>query len=175
MPQQPEKTKTGANPSPGILQRMFGSDAMTPEMEQGIAIARKENPNLSPVKTYGPLSRLLMSHAQGYTSPARSIYLNPKQLQGFTPEDIADTITHEQVHSDQIGQRSANPLMEMYRQATTSNLPYGQRPDEMAAFQAEADRRNRMGRQQTARPSFSHPGQDYVPQDVNLPVERKKY
>jgi hypothetical protein len=174
LPQQPEKTKTGTNAQPGILSRIFGSDAMTPEMEQAISIAQKENPNLAPIKTYGPLSRLLMGNAQGYTSPARNIYLNPAQLQGFTPQDIADTITHEQEHVNQMRARGGNPLTELYRESTTGRTPYGQRPDEMAAFQAEQERRARMGRQQTARPSFSNPEQDYVPMDRNLPFEKKR-
>jgi len=152
---------------------MFGTDPMTPEMEEGIQIARKENPNLAPVQSYGLLSRLLQPRAQAYTSPGRSIYLNPSTLQGQSPQDVADTITHEQQHVSQMGNRGYGPTRELlYQMFGSDNLPYHQRPDEIEAFQAERLRRSRMGRPQTVTPSFST-GQFRTSQDVDLPTYRK--
>lgn len=166
MPQNISPTKT-------TLQKMFGDSDTTPDIQQGIAIAQKENPNLAPIQMYGPISRTLMSGAQGYTSPAGTIYLNPDQLQGFSPQDIADTIIHENTHATQMQNRGGNPLMEFFREMRGASEPYGQRPDEMEAFQAEKDRRAKMGRMQTAVPSFENPGTFYVPMDTNLPVVKR--
>jgi len=167
MPQQPEKTVPP--PKPSLLQRLFGSSELTPEIQQGIDIAKRENPNLANVQPYGPISRLLLNKAQGYTSPMQTIYLNPTQLEGMNPQDVADTVLHEQTHVNQMKARGSNPLMELYSEMKGSNLPYGQRPDEMAAFQAEKERRARMNRMQTAVPSFTNPGEYYVPMDTRLP------
>src|SRR5690348_17183066 len=129
MPQKPEQ-KVATNPSPSLIERLFGSTPMTPEMEQGIAIARKENPNIGQINSYGPLSRLLMSDAQAYTSPSRTIYLNPNQLIGNSPQDVADTIVHEQQHVNQMVNRGGNTLTELYNELKGSIEPYYQRPDE---------------------------------------------
>lgn len=168
----PEKTAT---PKPSLLQRWFGSGDMSPEMQQGVDIARKENPDLGEVKTYGPISRFLLNQAQAYVSPGKSIYLNPDQLAGMSPEDVADTLTHEQTHVKQMRERSPGffgPIREMYHEAMGSKEPYYQRPDELAAFQAEKDRRARMGRTQTASPSFLT-GAYNVPTDKYLPTPKK--
>jgi hypothetical protein len=168
----PNKTEPTAA-SPGLLQRLFGSSPMTPEMQQGIDIAKKENPNLGDVKSYGPISRMFMSNAQGYTSPARTIYLNPEQMAGQNPQDVADTIIHEQTHVNQMKSRGSNPIMELLRESYGAGQPYQQRPDEMEAFQTEKDRRAKMGRIQTAVPSFTS-GNYYSPNDVYLPSSKKK-
>lgn len=152
---------------------MFGDDPLTPEMQQGIDIARKENPNLAPVETYGPLSRLIQSTAMGYVSPNNKIYLNPAQT-GQSPQDWADTLTHEQTHINQQKSTGYGPTRLLLSRLFGENLPYGQRPDEMAAFQAEKERRSRMNRWQSAVPSFSNPGQYYVPQDQDMTIEKPK-
>ena len=171
MPSKQEKEpakKVNTQPSPGILQRLLGSSQFTPEIEEGINIARRENPNLAPVKPYGPLSRMLMSQAQGFTSPARNIYLNPAQLAGSSPQDVADTLIHEQTHVNQMGPSSLVNFLKTFE----GSDPYHRRPDEMEAFTAEINRRNRMGRSQTAAPSFMT-GEYYVPRgDIHLPPEK---
>lgn len=144
---------------------MFGAGSMTPEMEQGVAIARKENPNLAPVQPYGFFSRMFSPNALAYASPGKSIYLNPDKSQGQSAEDIADTLTHEQTHVNQMNTRGLGPTGELLHEMFGGQkLPYDQRPDEMAAFQAEKDRRARMGRMQTGVPRFKGEG-FYTPQD----------
>jgi len=172
----PEKVKESVQPSRGFLSRIFGSEPMTPEIQEGVNIARKENPNMAPVEPYGFFSRLLQPNAQAYASPGRSLYVNPTQMQGLSPQDVADTLTHEQQHINQMQNRGYGPGMELLHQmfGNNSRLPYGQRPDEMDAFQAEKNRRYSMGRTQTSVPSFTNPGEYYIPQgDINLPNPNK--
>jgi hypothetical protein len=169
----PEKVKPSVAPSPGLLSRIFGNfgtSQMTPAMEEGVRIAQKENPNLAPVKPYGFFSKLLQSpQAQGYTSPWGGIYLNPQSMQGLSPQDVADTITHEQTHVGQI----VSPTRELLNKFLPPSEPYYRRPEELAAFQAEKERRARMGRPQTAAPRFDT-GSDYIPQDISLPSPKKR-
>jgi hypothetical protein len=153
---------------------------MTPEIEQGLAIARKEMPDMGEVETYGPISRLLMNRANAYTSPGRKIYLNPSQLQGYSPEDVADTLTHEQEHVKQMNQRGLNPVMEVlsnsiFGRGMNAAEPYHRNPDEMQAFQAEETRRKNMNRGgTTAIPSFET-GEYYAPRDIRLrPPEQQQ-
>jgi hypothetical protein len=146
---------------------------MSPEMEQGIAIARRENPNLAPVQTYGPLSRLMMPNANAYTSPGRQIYLNPATMTGFNPEEVADTLTHEQTHVNQMQERGYGPTREFLNTIFGgSNEIYGQRPDEIEAFQSEQRRQSRMGRTPGVKPSFQT-GEMMVPRgDIQLPAQK---
>ena len=170
MPSKQEKErKVNTQPSPGLLQRIFGSSELSPEMEEGVRIARQENPNLAPVQPYGFLSRMLLPQAQGYTSPGKTIYLNPTQLQGYSPQDVADTITHEQTH---IGQMGPSALMNFLRTFGDRD-PYHQRPDEIEAFQSEIARRSRMGRSQSAYPQFST-GEMTARGDIHLPAKQSK-
>ncbi len=176
MPQQSaqpkQQTKTlNTQPSQGLLQRLFGASPMTPEMEQGIAIARKENPNLAPVNTYGPLSRLMMGDANAYTSPGRQIYLNPGTMTGFNPEEVADTLTHEQTHVNQMADRGYGPTREFLNTILGfgGEESYGRRPDEVEAFQSEQQRQARMGRSPGVKPGFIT-GEMMVPRgDIHLP------
>ena len=169
MPSKDEKPKKVVNtgPTPSLLQRLFGSSEFEPNVLEGIRIARQENPNLADVQPYGPISRMLLPQAQGYTSPGRNIYLNPDQLRGFSPEDVADTIMHEQTH---VGQMGGNPILNMFRQFG-DRTPYHQRPDEIEAFQFEQKRRALQGRMQTGIPEFST-GKIIAPQDIYLPPGR---
>ena len=166
-----EKEKASTSPSPGFLQRIFGSSQLTPEMEQGIAIAKKEQPNLAPVQPYGFWSRMLLPGGEGYTSPGKTIYLNPAQMAGHNPQEVADTLIHEQTHVNQMNRRGLLPVEELGSELYDNIVgpSYSQRPDEMEAYQAEIQRRNRMKRMQAAVPSFET-GQFYMPgTDINLP------
>lgn len=166
--QQNQRAKPAAN-QPGLLRRIFGSGELSPEVLQAIEIAKREMPDLAPVQPYGLLSRMYGSDAQAYTSPGRNIYMNPAQMQGQSVQDIADILTHEQEHVKQMKERGHSSVGEFLRQAFTGQGPYHQRTDEMSAFQAEKDRRARMGRGgTTATPSFLT-GEYNVPQDINLP------
>lgn len=163
-----------------LLDRVLGSKAPEkpappPNIAEALRIAKQERPDLADVELYGPLSRLLQGKAQGYVSPGRTIYLNPETLQGFGAEDIADTLIHEQTHVDQMKRRDSSSVGELLRlMFGRSEGHYGERPDEMEAFQAEKLRRYRMGRPQTPVPSFSNPGQFRIPADIHLPAETPK-
>lgn len=170
--QQPQK-KVSTNPSPGLLQRLFGSSELSPEMLKGIEIARKENPNLANVQPYGPISRTFLPQALAYASPGRTIYMNPNMMQGQSPEDVADTLTHEQTHVNQMNQRNSNPFMELFHTLTQPKDPYHQRPDEMEAYGAEVARRNRQGRTQTGIPEFTT-GKPIAPQNIHLSSPARK-
>lgn len=167
MPQQQRASSAAVQPSRGLLSRWFGSDELTPEMQEGINIARREIPDLAPVKPYGFFSRMLTPKADAYVSPGNSIYMNPAANMGRSPQEIADIITHEQEHVKQQRQSPYGATGQLLRRIIPSNTPYAERPEEMAAFQAEKERRYRMGRPQMPIPSMT--GQAYVPQDINLP------
>jgi hypothetical protein len=176
MPQDPKKeqTKKSVEPSPGFLSRWFGSEKFSPEQEEGIRIAKKEMPNMAPVQPYGMFSRIAQPSALAYVSGGSNIYLSPSTNVGQSPQEIADTLTHEQTH---INQKSAHsPSINIIRSflgMDNPSEPYQRRPDELAAYQAEKDRRARMGRTPSAFPSFST-GEMYAPHDVYLPNEKKK-
>ena len=140
---------------------------MTPNIQEGINIARKELPDLDNIQTYGPISRLLMGNkTNAFVSPARQIYLNPSSMAGHSPQDVADTLMHEQTHVRQMNERGQSPLME-FLSTIMGNEQYARRPDEMEAYQAEFERRKRMGRSQTAIPDF-RTGVMKVPTDIHL-------
>lgn len=171
----PEKaTKKSVEPSKGFLSRIFGTEEFTPEMKQGIEIARKEMPDMAPVEPFGFFSRLMHPKAQGWTSFGNTIYLNPKTTSGYGygPQDIADVLVHEQEHVRQ--NKAIGPTKHFLNLMFGPSLPYGQRPDELAAFQAEKNRRYAMGRPPFLMPSFTNPGQYIIPpSDINLPNPNK--
>lgn len=172
MPEQPAVAKQPAAvaPSQNWFQRTFGTTPMTPNMQQGIDIARKENPNLAPVESYGPISRLLNSGANAYVGGGNSIYVNPANMGSMNPQQVADTLAHEQTHINQ--KQGTSPTMNFLRAMFSGPRgPHYQRPDEMEAYQVEAQRRARMGR--PAEPRQNMFGQTVTPQDVNLPAPRK--
>lgn len=172
------KDKKPVDPSPGFFKRVFGTEDFTPNMQEGINIAKKEMPDMAPVQPYGFFSRLtklIHPNSLGYANPG-SIYLDTKTNAGQSPQDVADTLTHEQEHIKQFKSRGHSPtrqfLKNIFNPSADLKLPYHQRPDEMAAYQAEKDRRSRMGRPPSAVPSFTT-GQHYIPRDVNLPNETR--
>lgn len=170
MPQD-SKTKPSSAPSPGLLERLFGTEDFSPEIQEGIRIAKQEMPNMAPVQPYGFFSRLVNPKMLAYVSGGKNIYLNPRTNEGQSPQDIADTLTHEQTHINQRAAEGYGPTMTLLRSMLSPpSQPYERRPEEMEAFQAEKDRRNRMGRPQSPVPSFST-GDFYVPHDVNLPTQ----
>jgi hypothetical protein len=142
----------------------------SPEVVKGTQVARKEQPDLGAVQPYGFVSRMMMPTAQAYTSPGRNIYLNSERNEGQSPEEIADTLAHEQTHVKQMQDRGLSPTMEFLNMLINGSEgePYHRRPDEMEAFQVEQERRAKAGRSQTAIPKFTDGGY-YTPDDVRLP------
>lgn len=177
MPDQPP-----APPDNRGFLRRFLSPALTPEMQAGLALARKDRPDIPDPDTYGPISNAYADEPgnQAYVSPAGGMYLNQKAQ--LRPEDWADTIIHEQTHLDQQKRRGLGTAGEVVGRAfgvgapeMGIGLPYGQRPDEMEAFGAGAHHARERGAddyQTYLKPSFTHPGQFYSPHDINLPTPR---
>jgi hypothetical protein len=162
-----------------LLSRFGGSapstSATPPEIAEAIKIAKQERPDLGSVETYGTLSKMLQPRAEGYVSPGRTIYLNPDQLKGKDPQYIADTLIHEQTHVDQMKRRNKSSFGELMRLMMGGPAEaYGQRPDEMEAFQAEKDYRAKQGRPLGTVPSFENPGEYRNPGDISLPADKKK-
>ena len=158
-------------PAPSIWQRLasaFRSDEMSPEMTRGLEIARREDPTIANVETYGPLSRLLMPGAQAYVGPGKGMYLNRALMEGMSPDQIADTILHEQQHVKQIDRRGNGVLGELVERLKPG-LAYHERPDEIEAFQFEKNRRQREGRTQEYIPALD--GRWIAPRDVHLHPE----
>lgn len=148
-----------------LLKQYFGSDEFTPKIQEGIRLAKQERPDLAAVEGFGPISRNLMKGALAYATPTKSILLNAPALAG-NPQDVADTLIHEQTHVDQMNSR---PLWRNLLNLITPQDPYQQRSDELAAYQAERNRRKKMGRPETPIPSFET-GEYFTPQDINLPT-----
>jgi hypothetical protein len=147
--------------------------AFPAHIQQGIEIARREIPDLAPIEPYGWVSRKFTpANAAAYVSPGRTIYLNPEVMASMSPEDVADTILHEQTHVQQArdkGQTALGAVLSMMLPQAAYHL----RPHEQDAWQAEIERRRRMGRPQTARPSFVT-GNYYAPADITLPASGVK-
>lgn len=143
-----------------------GSESLPPAIAQGVAIARQEQPDLAPIETFGPVSRALMSRALGYLSPGGTIYLNAPALEGQSPQDVADTVLHENVHAGQYRERGT---LQALLNTLLPQEPYHRRSDEMAAYAMERKRRQRMGRQEVPVPSFLT-GEYITPEDILLPL-----
>lgn len=170
----PEQKSVATAPSPGFFERMFGSSPLTPNMQRGIEIARKENPNIQSVEPYGPISRLFNSDANAYVNPTlgKTIYVNPAHMGSMSPEQVADTLAHEGTHLSQMQREGNTGFTALIRSMFSGPRgPHHQRPEEMEAYQVEAQRRARMGR--PAEPRMNMSGQVVTPKDVNLPLPRK--
>jgi len=167
-----QEQKKSTQPSPGLLARLFGTEDFTPEEQEGIRIAKQEMPNMAPVQPYGFFSRLVSPNANAYVTGGSNIYLNARGNEGQSPQDIADTLTHEQTHINQ--KAGSSPFMNFINSVFRGpQEAYHQRPEEMAAYQAEKDRRARMGREQSYVPDFTS-GAFFAPRDVILRNEKPK-
>lgn len=126
-------------------------------VEEGRRLLAAEAPDITttPVEPYGLISKILMRNAEAYVSPLGTIYANQDVLKDRSPQDAADTLLHELTHVRQARSRSPiERILEYFNQRG----PYGQRPDEIEAYQAEKDRRVRTQReQQLGNPHFLSP------------------
>lgn len=167
----PEEKKA-ASPSPGFLERLFGSQQFNPKIQDAIRLAKKEAPNMPDPVPYGPISRMFMGSAGGYTTPSRNIYLNQNLVGGLPTQEIVDTLLHENQHVNQMNQRGLGPTATFLNQIIPNHTPYGQRPNELEAFQVERDRKMKMGRAPAiGEPSFTNPGQYNYRGNIFLPKE----
>jgi hypothetical protein len=170
MPQTPERGGLAARPvpqpDPGILDRILaamGQKRTTPVPLSGVAdpslpnnvqeamrLLQAEEPGFDP-SIVGPKTALPLvgtfqvpPGAQAAATPFGNIRYDPTQLEGQSAQDVADTLLHEYTHVKQMKPRGV--IGQILQMVTEKNLPYGQRPDEIEAWQAERQRRNRMGR-----------------------------
>lgn len=115
-------------------------------VSQAAQLLSKEEPDFDPssVRKAGMIRRMLHPGAQAEAGLMGGIYVNPANTEGLDPQDMADTLLHEQTH---VRQGKGRGLMkELYQRMMQNQGWYGQRPDELEAFQAERDRRAKMGR-----------------------------
>lgn len=173
-PPNAKQKEVNTQPSPGLLERIFGSGKFNPTMQQGIELAKKENPNLGDVQPYGFFSRLLQGNNEAYTSPGRTVYLNTDHFQnGYTPQDIATTLAHEQSHVQQMRDRALNPMDETVHQLGNIFYPYQQNPDEVAAYSNDVARARALHMGDPPIPDFvtgeMRPPLDTAPSNIRRP------
>ena len=142
----------------------------SPPVQSGIDILSKERPELvkgAKIRPMGWLGRTFLPQAKGVMNPLTgTVSLNEAQMAGDAPQDVADTVLHELTHRQQ--RERSGPLRSLMNIMTPQG-PYGQRPDELEAFQAEADRRMQMGRPGAfGTPHFETPTQETYG-DIRLP------
>lgn len=161
-----------ARPSPQIQPNVHDI------VQQALSILKAEEPDFDP-SIVGPMTSVPLINrlqvppgAQAAATPFGNIRYDPAALEGQTPQDVADTLLHEYTHVKQMKPRGViGQILEM---VTQPNLPYGQRPDEIEAWQAERARRARMGRTKfDGAPEFSTSNQS-TRGNIALYPERKK-
>ena len=158
-------------PSFKWLTDMFGSDEKTPNIQQGIDIAKKEMPDMPEPEMYGPYSRWNFDNAYAYVGPFGGIHLSGKNLANQNPQQVADTLTHEMQHVNQYRQEGPGTAFNYWKQASLDQVPYYKRTAEQEAFKAEEARKQKRGeRHEILNPVT---GQYYnAPRDINLPNPR---
>ena len=115
-------------------------------MQQAIKKVRGENPDVAntSIQPAGPISQPYLSHANASATAnpfTGSIYYDPASYEKMSPDIRENALTHELMHSRQIGDQSyLARLMTFGKNFFTSPEPYYERPNEMGAFQAERDR-----------------------------------
>jgi hypothetical protein len=150
------------------------------QMAQIIQQVKGEMPGAAgvDVQPMGPIGKALAPGAYATTSPFGSVSYNPDALAGQSPAQIGDTLAHEFTHASQISHLSPleriKAVLEGARFGFGGGLPYGQRPEELEAFQAENNRAVGQGRTPDPMPSFSQPGAWQTLGDVQLPAPRKR-
>jgi len=102
---------------------------------------------------------------QAFENPITgTISYNPTAMQGQSQSAIEDTLAHELTHARQtkreFGGKSLPARLLAYAKSlyTMPSFSYGQNPDELEAFQTEADRTSKESRIPTSLPNFSSPG-----------------
>ncbi len=134
-----------------------------PTMEERIAAAKAALPesvghSIAPGQTGDP---------QAYAdtnSLTNAIHISPTMTAGMDQDRFNDIVAHELTHVKQNDQAG---WVGMLRDIFTKKLPYGQDPNELAAFQTEADRQLASGRRPSPRPKFLSEG--WTGGDTDLP------
>jgi hypothetical protein len=131
-------------------------------MRRVLAKIQAEMPGVKPTSlTADP--KLPMNVAARTSALTGSMDYNPFVLQTMRPEERENTIAHEMTH---VKQQQDTPF---FRQLLNQVMPqgaYGQRSNEMEAFQTERDR--------SLRNHYSVPDPQSGATDIELPSMRKK-
>ena len=151
-----------------LLRKAYESltaDNFSPEIQQGIAIAKREHPNMPDPHQMGMMGRFFApSRALAITSPFNRISMNTEMLSGKNPQDVADVLEHENTHVEQ--HRNRGILGQLNDTYSNLKTPYFENPNEIEAFQASAHRQNTMGRPVQTVPAVGN--RWITPRDVNL-------
>ena len=143
----------------------------SPRIQEGIDLLNKEGTPLPPrLGSLGLLGNIRRSMDEkrgaelyGITNPLTgSVGLNERVLNQKSPQDVAGTIVHEGAHAKQVQRQGLmRALAELvgYDPEGEHSLPYGQKPNELEAFQAENDRALKLGLPgPTGHPTFEAEG-----------------
>ena len=157
---------------------MPGPTTLSPlerQMLQARSRLQQEMPDVGniPVEPMGWLDRLIAgtkdrlspgSRVQALAHPmSGKVSYSPRAMENQSQAEVEDTLAHELTHVRQ-GKEAygAKSLLGRLGVAAKSlmepTLPYGQRPDELEAFQTESDRQLAQGRAPGVRPTFLTPG-----------------
>jgi hypothetical protein len=159
-----------------LTQRTADAD---PRMAEIIAKVRQQMPDVADasIEPMGGFGKLISKGAIATTSPFGGVSYNPDALHGASAADVADTLAHElthvrQVRGQSIGQKFGN-VLEGLKYGLGFGLPYGQRPDELEAFQTESNRQLAEHRSPNPRPGFNTDEWQTLG-DIHLQAPRKK-
>ncbi len=133
------------------------------------------NTPIQPMGTIGGLASGALDKINGgttlaFTNPLTgNIKYNPAALQGQPQSAIEDLLAHELTHTRQAKSQSLlGRIGEAAKSFVTPGVPYGQNPNELEAFQTEANRAAAQGRVPSPMPNFQSPG-FRESTDINLP------
>lgn len=141
-----------------------------PDYQKSIKKIQKENPDVANVKVKPGnwFDRMMTgSSVRATASPwTGNVTYFPERMQkeGMSDDQIDNTFHHELQHSRQtLGMNPMQRLMSVGR-SMLGQEPYGERPRELEAFQAERDRSARLG--------LRVPSPYTGARDIQLPAER---
>lgn len=123
-------------------------------------------------RSLGALKALAGGQTQAITSPfTGTISYDPAALAGQSQNDVSDMLAHELTH---VGQIRNEPWYAPYLGLVGigPHYDYGQDPNELEAFQTEANRAVAQGRAPNPMPTFSSPGFRSMG-DISLPGLKK--
>ncbi len=136
----------------------------------------KDMPAESKAATIGPMSTTYQLLSGGVprgvtavTGPLNGIRYDPDELKGMNQTQVNDVLAHELTHVRQnLRQSSYQNLVDLLMRPFQTELPYGQQPEEMEAFQTERDRSLKEHRPQSM-PIPSFQGGKARQNDLTLP------
>jgi hypothetical protein len=161
-----------------LTQRTADAD---PRMAEIIAKVRQQMPDVADasIEPMGMVGSFLApGGAMAVTSPFGGVTYRPEAMKSLSDPDAADAIAHELTHVRQVrnhsfGQKTLGGVFEGLKNTFGFGLPYGQRPDELEAFQTESNRQLAEHRSPNPRPGFNTDEWQTLG-DIHLQAPRKK-